>query len=39
VAVLCSDDALLRQTRFHFDRKTPLENGGIDVQLGLGSVG
>jgi putative N6-adenine-specific DNA methylase len=39
VALLCNDDALLRQTRFRFVSKIGLDNGGIDVQLGLGSVG
>jgi putative N6-adenine-specific DNA methylase len=39
VALLCNDEALLRQTRFSFVRKIGLENGGIDVQLALGSVG
>jgi putative N6-adenine-specific DNA methylase len=39
VAMLCNDEALLRQTRFRFVNKISLDNGGIDVQLALGSAG
>jgi putative N6-adenine-specific DNA methylase len=37
-ALLCSDEALLRQTRLAFERKIPLENGGIAVLLAMGKV-
>ncbi|MFZ6027341.1 MAG: THUMP domain-containing class I SAM-dependent RNA methyltransferase [Chloroflexota bacterium] len=38
VAILCGDEALLRQTRLRFERKVALENGGIDVLLACGRV-
>ncbi|HSQ26711.1 MAG TPA: class I SAM-dependent RNA methyltransferase [Anaerolineales bacterium] len=38
VAILCSDPALLHQTRLNLDINTSLVNGGISVRLGLGEV-
>lgn len=38
VAILCSDLALLHQTRLNLDINTSLVNGGIPVRLGLGEV-
>lgn len=38
VAILCSDPALLHQTRLNLDLNTSLVNGGIPVRLGLGEV-
>ena len=38
VAILCSESALLHQTRLKLDLNTSLVNGGVPVRLGIGEV-
>jgi len=38
IAILCDDDALIRQTRLEITRSLPLVNGGLPVKLFLGQV-
>lgn len=38
VAMLSTDDRLLRQTRLSFDRYLPLINGGVKIKLAIGKV-
>ena len=39
VALLCNSPFLAQHTGFHFDRRIPLNNGGIKVVLLVGNVG